>query len=124
MLAKEENFGSMARINRELIGKAEALDSPQRVVLAESFVLNSPGLLTRRFIRDISTELRAFVSQPEMPDEGDFVRVMSLHKSTGTITITTTDNQPLPLALINETPAYWTSLTLPSVKVIFRSLYT
>ena len=33
MLAKEENFGSMARINRELIGKAEALDSPQWVVL-------------------------------------------------------------------------------------------
>ena len=33
MLAQEENFGSLARINRELIGKAEALDSPQRVVL-------------------------------------------------------------------------------------------
>jgi hypothetical protein len=33
MLAEEENFGSLARIDRELIGKAEALDSPQRVVL-------------------------------------------------------------------------------------------
>jgi hypothetical protein len=33
MLAEEENFGSLARINRELIGKAEALDSRQRVVL-------------------------------------------------------------------------------------------
>ena len=33
MLAEEENFGSLARINRELIAKAEALDSPQRVVL-------------------------------------------------------------------------------------------
>jgi hypothetical protein len=33
MLAEEENFGSLARINRELIGKVEALDSPQRVVL-------------------------------------------------------------------------------------------
>jgi hypothetical protein len=33
MLAEEENFGSLARINRELIGKAEALGSPQRVVL-------------------------------------------------------------------------------------------
>src|ERR1035438_2114490 len=32
MLAEEENFASLARINRELIGKAEALDSPQRVV--------------------------------------------------------------------------------------------
>jgi hypothetical protein len=33
MLAEEKNFGSLARINRELIAKAEALDSPQRVVL-------------------------------------------------------------------------------------------
>ena len=33
MLAEKENFGSLARINRELIGKAEALDSPQRIVL-------------------------------------------------------------------------------------------
>jgi hypothetical protein len=33
MLAEEENFASLARINRELIAKAEALDSPQRVVL-------------------------------------------------------------------------------------------
>ena len=33
LLAEEENFGSLARINRELIAKAEALDSPQRVVL-------------------------------------------------------------------------------------------
>src|SRR5215472_560518 len=33
MLAEEENFGSLARINRELIGKAEAVDAQQRVVL-------------------------------------------------------------------------------------------
>ncbi len=33
MLAEEENFQSLARINRELIGKAEAVNSPQRVVL-------------------------------------------------------------------------------------------
>jgi len=33
MLAEEENFAGLARINRELISKAEALDSPQRVVL-------------------------------------------------------------------------------------------
>ena len=32
MLAEEENFAGLARINRELIGKAEALDSPQLVV--------------------------------------------------------------------------------------------
>ena len=33
MLAEEENFVGLARINRELIGKVETLDSPQRVVL-------------------------------------------------------------------------------------------
>jgi hypothetical protein len=33
MLAEEENFRSLACINRELIGKAEAIDAPQRIVL-------------------------------------------------------------------------------------------
>jgi hypothetical protein len=33
MLAEQENFAELARINRELIGKAEAVDSPRRVVL-------------------------------------------------------------------------------------------
>src|SRR3974390_1200437 len=33
MLAEEENFGSLARINRELISKAEAIDAQQRIVL-------------------------------------------------------------------------------------------
>ena len=33
VLAEEGNFGRLARINRDLISKAEALDSPQRVVL-------------------------------------------------------------------------------------------
>src|SRR5579864_7119012 len=33
MLAGEENFAGLARLNRELIGKAEALDSPYRTVL-------------------------------------------------------------------------------------------
>jgi hypothetical protein len=33
MLAHEENFVSLARINRELIGKAEAIDAQRRIVL-------------------------------------------------------------------------------------------
>ena len=33
MLAEEKNFGSLARVSRELIAKAEAFDSPQWVVL-------------------------------------------------------------------------------------------
>ena len=36
MLAEEENFRSLARINRELIGKAEAVSSPQRVLDMDS----------------------------------------------------------------------------------------
>ena len=32
-LAEEENFAGLATINRELIAKAEAIDSPERVVL-------------------------------------------------------------------------------------------
>src|ERR1022692_2514872 len=33
MLAEAENFRSLARIKRELIGKANAIDAPQRIVL-------------------------------------------------------------------------------------------
>jgi hypothetical protein len=33
MLAEDENFAGLAAVNRELIAKAEAVDSPQRVVL-------------------------------------------------------------------------------------------
>jgi hypothetical protein len=33
MLAGEDNFSGLARLNRELIGRVEAVDSPQRVVL-------------------------------------------------------------------------------------------
>ena len=33
MLAEEENFGSLARINREHIGKPEAIDAQQQIVL-------------------------------------------------------------------------------------------
>ncbi len=33
LLAEEENFAGLARVNRELIGNAEAIDSPDRTVL-------------------------------------------------------------------------------------------
>ena len=33
MLAEEDNFRSLARINRELIAKVEAIDTPKRIVL-------------------------------------------------------------------------------------------
>jgi DNA helicase-2/ATP-dependent DNA helicase PcrA len=37
-------------------------------------------------LQDIFNALKTAVTQPEMPDEGDFVRVMSLHKSKGLTT--------------------------------------
>ena len=38
MLAEEENFAGLVRINRDLIGKADALDAGQRVVLDLSLI--------------------------------------------------------------------------------------
>jgi hypothetical protein len=55
MLAEEENFHSLARINRELIGKAEALGSPQRVVLDMD-----------------STEIPVYGQQEQSADNGHF----------------------------------------------------
>jgi hypothetical protein len=39
MLTEEENFAGLARINRELIGRAEAVDAPWRVVAKVEFHL-------------------------------------------------------------------------------------
>ena len=33
LLTQEENLAGMAALNRELVGRAEAIDSPRRVVL-------------------------------------------------------------------------------------------
>jgi len=55
MLAEEENFHSLARINRRLIGKAEALGSPQRVVLDMD-----------------STEIPVYGQQEQSADNGHF----------------------------------------------------
>lgn len=49
-------------------------------------VLREAALLALRECEDVSQlfdALRTTVTQPEMPDEGDFVRIMSLHKSKG-----------------------------------------
>ncbi len=40
LLTQEENLAGLAAINRELIGKAEAIVSPQRVVLAKDSTEN------------------------------------------------------------------------------------
>jgi hypothetical protein len=55
MLAEEGNFAAFARINRELIGRVEAMDSPQRVVLDMD-----------------STEIPVYGEQEESADNGHF----------------------------------------------------
>jgi superfamily I DNA/RNA helicase len=49
-------------------------------VLREAAILAAPNCETPA---DLFNVLRTNVTQPEMPDEGDFVRIMSLHKSKG-----------------------------------------
>ena len=49
-------------------------------VLREAALLALPGC---EDVSDLFDALRTTVTQPEMPDEGDFVRIMSLHKSKG-----------------------------------------
>ncbi len=55
VLAQEENFAGLAAINRELIGKAESVDSPQRVVLDMD-----------------STEIQVYGQQENSADNGHF----------------------------------------------------
>jgi hypothetical protein len=43
VLSQEENLEGLSRINRELLAKVEAMDSPQRVVLDMDSTEN-PGL--------------------------------------------------------------------------------
>jgi superfamily I DNA/RNA helicase len=50
------------------------------LVLRESALLARPSLTTTSELHD---RLKGQVTQPEMPEKGDFVRVMSLHKSKG-----------------------------------------
>ena len=38
MLAEEGNFARLARINQQLIGRVEAIDSPERVVLDQELL--------------------------------------------------------------------------------------
>jgi hypothetical protein len=62
MLSEEENYGSLARINRELTGEAEAFDSPQRVVQTS---FNSQAL---RWIGKPSRKSTGF-EQPRGPNQ-------------------------------------------------------
>ena len=46
LLAEEENFAGLARVNRELIGNAEAIDSPHRTVITLDLYRKCSGRLS------------------------------------------------------------------------------
>jgi DNA helicase-2/ATP-dependent DNA helicase PcrA len=53
---------------------------PDRAVLREAALLSLPNCDE---VEDLFEYLRNHTTQPEMPEEGEFVRIMSLHKSKG-----------------------------------------
>ena len=64
----------------ELIDALLPAGSDECSVLREVALLAAPDL---EDVRALFDRIRTHVTQPEMPEEGDFVRVMSLHKSKG-----------------------------------------
>jgi DNA helicase II / ATP-dependent DNA helicase PcrA len=89
------NVGTLITSFRELTGALDNLrgldlDAVVEAVLPEDSegcrVLRETALLALpncEDVRDLLKTLKTTVTQPEMPEEGDFVRVMSLHKSKG-----------------------------------------
>ena len=64
----------------------EIVDSLLPVGNAECSVLREVGLFSANESEDVKTlfdRVKTHVTQPEMPEAGDYVRVMSLHKSKG-----------------------------------------
>jgi hypothetical protein len=66
MLAEEQNFAGLTRINRELIAKVEAIDSPRRVVLDMD-----------------STEIPVYGQQEQSAYNGHFERNCCCRRSSG-----------------------------------------
>ena len=72
--------------NLEGRGLAELVDALLPAASDECGVLREVALLAIPDLEDVSAlfeRIKTHVTQPEMPEEGDFVRVMSLHKSKG-----------------------------------------
>ena len=61
MLTEEENFAGLARINRELIGRAEAVDAPWRVVAKVEFHLGELFPRVGFIVTNLETDSRAVV---------------------------------------------------------------
>ena len=79
-----ELLGILANLkDRELTGIVDALmpaNNDECSVLREAAIL---ALRDVQGVADLFEALKTHVTQPEMPEQGNFVRVMSLHKSKG-----------------------------------------
>jgi len=77
----KQTFASLAELNI-----AELVDALLPEVIDECSVLREVALLALPDIEDISglfDRIRTHIAQPEIPEEDDFVRIMSLHKAKG-----------------------------------------
>ena len=84
MLAEEENFGSLARINRELIGKVEAIDAQQR-----SGVPSRRGLRQAGDLRGAGRAGREVRHSPSVQRQPGAIRCRVVDPASGTAQLQT-----------------------------------
>jgi DNA helicase II / ATP-dependent DNA helicase PcrA len=83
-----EKYRELKRILASLLGQTLAqlvdvllpVDSDESSVLREVATFAMPQLES---VEDLFDRIKTHITQPEMPEEGEYVRVMSLHKSKG-----------------------------------------
>ena len=75
---------------------------------------------------DLFDSLRTAVTQPEMPDEGDFVRIMSLHKSKGLTAkvaiVSGCIRGLIPFQNLDETPAEQAQILLEQRRLFYVAI--
>ncbi|NGZ08178.1 MAG: ATP-dependent helicase [Nitrospira sp. LK70] len=92
-------------------------------------VLREAALLALEQCEDVSDlfdALRTTVTQPEMPEEGDFVRIMSLHKSKGltsrVVVIAGCIRGLIPFQNFDETPAEQVQVLLEQRRLFYVAI--
>jgi len=92
-------------------------------VLREAAILAAPGC---EDASDLFHALRITVTQPEMPEEGNFVRVMSLHKSKGltskAVIVAGCIRGLIPFEDLNESPAEQAQLPLEQRRLFYVAM--
>ena len=92
-------------------------------VLREAALLALPEC---KDVSDLFEALRTTVTQPEMPDEGDFVRIMSLHKSKGLTSkvaiVAGCIRGLIPFQNLDETPAEQAQILLEQRRLFYVAI--